>query len=311
MTTVELVQHLLPYCTFREVSEARAWEAQELALVMSQSVEKWFALAPAQHRRTTVTQLQEAPETIEVEITAGASTTIGAPFPTTKRGSTVFIGDDPRPNEITSPSTLLYAFAGTPGTVSAVIYHNCIAFPDFLVERVVTHPEVVTAMGSVYQMAPLSANSRTFRLPATPGACGVPPSAQVWTNRAETPSHYWMEAIGGSHQVENDGVFQLRVWPLPTSEFTVQMDAEILPLAYRIPALETPLDLPVPDSMAHRTFIPLARGILTDSPVFNDDRFAASVTRLKRAQLEAEQSIKDLAATWIPSEMRSGTPQGW
>lgn len=311
MTTVEFANHLSLHCAFDDPGEAPVAQAQELALVMTQAMERWFELAPAHYRRTTVTQRQPAMETLEIEIANGSSDTIGAPFPLTDRGSTIFVGSDPRPNEITSPSTLLYPYAGDGGTVSATIYHNCIAFPDFLVERVVTHPEVVTAMGNIYQMTPLAAGSRTFRLPAAPGEFAAPGDFRVWANRAATPTHYWLEAIGGSHQVEHDGVFQLRVWPLPTSEFMVQMDAEILPLAYRVADLVAPSVLPVPDSLSHRTLIPLARGILADSPIFDLERHGGSIPQLRGAGERAETQIRNLAGTWIPTEQRGGTPRGW
>lgn len=313
MTTVEFAQHLVGYCRFHDAAEASAAEGQELALIMSAATEEWFDLAPSMHQRTTVTSRQEAPETIEVEIQDGASSTVGAPFPVAKRGSTVFIGNDPRPNEITGPSTLLYAYRGDSGTVSAVIYHNCITFPDFLVQRCMTPPEVVRATGQVTQLNLFDSFSRTSRRPTYDAQVGgmVAAEASVSLQRAEVPTAYWFEAIGGSHQVEVDGVFQIRLWPLATTECQIQLDVAVLPLAYRLADVTTPRLLPVPDSLAHRTLVPLARALLADSWIFDNDRHAKRASQLSAAGEKARQAIRDLPTTWEPSQAMVGTPGGW
>lgn len=311
MTTVEFAHHLLGYCTFRDVGEAQAADAQELALVMSQAVEEWFALAPAHYKKTLLTQRQEEPETLSVQVVADSVTVVGAPFPTGKRGSTIFLGSDPRPNEVVAPNTLLYPYSGESGTVTGTLYHNCVAFPDFLIERVCTHPVVVTAMGNGYSLTPLAHNARAFSLPITPAEYAAPSESIIWTDKAATPKHYWMEAIGGSHQVDVDGVFQLKMWPLPLTEFVVQFDAEVLPLAYRIDSLLTPSALPIADSVAHRTLIPLARGWLANSPIFDEERHGRKHSSLLDAAESARVAIRQLAATWIASDQRVGTPFGY
>ena len=313
MHTVEFAQHLIPFVTFSDAREADAWEAQELCSVMTQAVERWFSLAPANYRRTTLTNRQPAPETVTVEILNGQSTTVGAPFSQEQRGRTVFLAGDARPNEITSPNTLLYPYEGPSGTITGEVYANVVPFPDFLIERVCTHPEIVTGDGHTYQLSPLTAASRTFRLPTSPMEFGaLPVQARVSYDREATPKHYWPEYIGGSHQVENDGVFQLRLYPLPTSSFIVQFDAEILPLPYRLPALTSPQTLPVPDSMCHRTLIPLAKGILAgQSAIFDDARHAIRANALFAAMERAETDIRNLTPTWVPSEIYGGTPRGW
>lgn len=312
MTTVELANHLMPYVTFRDPAECQAWEAQELGLVMSQAVQEWFSLAPAHWRRTTLSRQQPAPETIAVEIANNSATAVGAPFTAAQRGCTIFIEGDPRPNEITGPSTLLYPFIGASGTaLSATVYYDCVPFPDFLIERVVTHPEVITAMGQSLRLYPIDHGSRTIQVPRMGAAFTSFTEPSRRTDKAEHPTGYWLEPIGGSIQVAVDGVFQIRMWPLPTAEVLIQMDAEVLPIAYRIADVTTVATLPVPDSLCHRLLVPLARGILADSPIFDLKTRGSQISGLKTRQATAEKQIAELAGTWSASTQTFGTPDGW
>ncbi len=308
MTTVELAQHLLSVTALNDVATAPAREKQDLALVMTQAVATYFALAPAIYRRTAISRRLEAPETMSIDLENGSNVVADDPFLNSARGCSLELPNG-QWNEIVAPGLLLHDWTGESGSYSVTIYPDALAVDDFLIEKLVSHPEATLASSRSYQLHPMVANSRAVRLPyavETGSAYGTPEKRR---EKDPTPTHYWPEYVGGSLQSELDAVFQMRVWPIPTQAWQMSFDAEILPLTYRVAHLTDPSALPVPDAHAQRLLVPLAKGLLADTRLL--DRDAVPYQALKSAQARAEDAIAMLPPVFTPQPQYIGTPAGW
>ena len=310
MTTIELAQHLLMCSRVDDAKRCSPAQGQELALLMTQAVAEYFRLAPACHRRTTLSESRPAMETVSVTVVNGSATVTGTPFLSRQRGCSIQFPDGMW-NEIVSPSRLLNAVSQASDTYSCSVFNDALAFDDFQIDRVMTDPEVTTSTGSSWLLSPWTpvgarSVSRPSVLDLLSASDRIP---QRQHDTSEWPSHYWTEHIGGSIAVSNDALFQFRFWPAPREAYHVTFDAEILPDTYRISDITSVSTVPVPDSHAQEILIPLARGKLARSPLFDQEK--ADKRDLLEAANEARAAIALLPSIFSPSHIAVCTEGGW
>lgn len=311
MTTVELAQHLLPVSQVPDLNRATPAQAQELALIMTQAVQEYFRIAPVCHRRSTLSERRPAAETLSVTVTNGSATVSGTPFLARQRGCSIRFPDG-QWNEIVAPNQLLHDVPQASGTYACTVYNDALAFDDFQIDRVMTDPEIVQeSNGASYLLSPwLPVGSRSVSRPSVLDLLMVGDAIpQRQHDTASWPTHYWAEHVGGSIAVSGDALFQFRFWPAPTEAYTVIFDAEILPDTYRIASVTTPTTLPVPDGHAQLLLVPLARGRLARSYLFDPETVGKS--DLLDAADEARAGIAALPAVFGPSHLTVATEAGW
>jgi hypothetical protein len=304
MTTVELAQHIAPVTRIRDVTASPLEDRQELALIMTQAMAEFYAFAPSCYRKTTLSKRLPDPEDILVEMVAGSAEVVGAPFLPSNRGCSISFPDGSW-NEIVSPGRLLHSWGGVSGEVMAKVWPDCIAFDDFLIERICSHPEATMQNGSAFALSPWA----KYLLPIAPSADGYGGTLDQRREVSSNPVAYWSEFIGGTHQVENDALFQFRFWPIPATGWLCSFDAEVMPLPYRLGHLSSPSTIPVPDPVAQRLLIPLARGKAARSFLYDKDR--TSKGDLLDDMEIARDGIRNLAPIFAPSDQFIGTPDGW
>lgn len=322
MTTAELAQHVARLSRVRDVADCDIGDKHEIALVLSSALGEYYTLAPASYRQTAVSRTLPAPETFSLTVHEEDNTVAGSPFTPEQRGCTILIDGDPRPNEIVGFAELLNDYAGLSGTVSATVYYDCLAMLDFSIERVTTDVEILDEQGRAIQLTLLDGNARSPRMEdayrySEQGQEGV--STRLLDVRSidrrrthPHPGYYWLEKIGGSRQTNPDGVFQLRLWPMPTQRLTVNFEAEIFPLPVTIAELaDSPRDLPVPDSVAQRTLVPLARALMLESVVVDPEISDRAARGVESAGDRARDQIRTLTPLWTSSHVTAGTPAGW
>lgn len=310
MTTVELAQHLLICSRLDDTRTAPPSQKQELALLMTQAVAEYFRLAPACHRRTTLSESRPAQETVSVTLVNGSSVVTGTPFLPRQRGCSIQFPDGLW-NEIVAPDQLLHDATQATGTYDCTVFSDALAFDDFQIDRVMTDPEVTTDTGSSWLLSPLTpvgarSVSRPSVLDLMSAGDRVP---QRQRDTSDWPSYYWSEHIGGSIAVSTDALFQFRFWPAPRSAYKVAFDAEILPDTYRIGDITSVSTVPVPDSHAQELLVPLARGKLARSPLF--DKTKADKADLIAAANEARAACGLLPSIFGPSHVAVLTEPGW
>jgi hypothetical protein len=310
MTTTELAQILLMSSRVSDLARATPAEAGRLALIVTQAVQEYFALAPACHRRTTLSASRLAPETVPVTVENGSATVAGSPFLARQRGCSIRFPDG-QWNEITSPSTLLHSATQPSGEYECTVYNDALAFDDFQIDRVMTDPEITTNGGSNWLLSPWTpAGARSVSRPTVLDLLLTDERIAHRSHEINSwPSHYWAEHVGGSIAVADDALFQFRFWPKPSEPYQVTFDAEILPDTYRINDLTTPATLPVPDGHAQRILVPLAEGKLARSPLFDPEK--GNLSGVMDAYREAQSAATLLPAIFAPNHVAVTTEAGW
>jgi hypothetical protein len=310
MTTVELAQHLVLVSRISDLARATPAQAQELALVMTRAVAEYFERAPVAHRRTTLSEYRLGVETVSVDAVNGSVQVGSSPFLARQRGCTIIFPDGSR-NEIVGTNQLLKKVPSPTGTYNCQVYNDALAFDDFQIDRVCTDPEITTAGGVDYLLRPwATVGARTTHRVSLIDllASGVNMPARPH-EIASVPTHYWTEHVGGSIANSGDAAFQFRFWPAPTDPYHVTFDAEILPDTYRIGDVTSPSTVPVPDAHAQRILVPLARGLLARTPLFDPEK--ADKRDLLDDLGDARFACEGLAALFGPSHQTLATECGW
>jgi hypothetical protein len=309
MTTVELAQHLLPVSRMTDLSGDTPARGQEMALIMTRAVQEYFQYAPTAHRRTTLSEYRPAMETVSVTVTQGSPTVDGAPFLSRQRGCSIAFPGGER-NEIVGTSSLLREVGIASGTYTCSVYNDAIAFDDFQIDRVITDPEITTG-GSEFLLSPwVPVGSRSIYRPTLMDLIAQGSTQpQRRYDTASAPTHYWTEYVGGSIASATDAAFQFRFWPAPVDAYHVTFDAEILPDTYRIGSITSPSSLPVPEGHAQRILVPLARGLLARSPLFDPEK--ADKRDLLLDLDEARLAAASLPAVFGPSHQTVSVEVGW
>ena len=261
MTTTELAQRLVIRSVFDDLSKVDQNGLLVLADVINQANQKYFAAVPECYRQTTGSMLMEAPQSISVTVTNGSSTVSGLPFLTAWRGRTIEIPGDSIQNEITGQGTLLNAYRGDSGTKTALVYSDVVAITDFSVEKINSHPVVRDNRTQLVNAGQYRTTSYRFY--------------DAWFSvgldrpHGDYPQFYSVDHVGASRA--DDVLFMLRLDPIPESEFTLNYNFTVRPATVTWSSLkDSPTQLPVDDSLLHRTLLPIAYGLLARTQLWGE-----------------------------------------
>lgn len=314
MTLLEYAQLVLPATRIRDIDEsASVAEVQELCLVLSQAISEYFALVPAIHRRTTVTYSLSGIEEVEIELVKGEYFTVDEHFLPSWRGRSIEIlvgGGESSWDEIVATDRLLGTWVGESGIYQARVHPDCVAITDMLIQRICTHPQVVTAEGNYIDLLPLHGSET---LPYDVSAMDIATAARVSRSRdfAQHPARYSIEYVGRTIASIYDAGFQFRVFPIPMLPWRVRFDAEISALTIRIGDLVSLQTLPIPDDAAIRMLVPLARGKAMESPLIANLSESSNPAGIDRAAERARMDARTMPAIFGASHSHIGTPSWW
>lgn len=303
MTTVEIMQQALSWARVKDLSGCAAEDAIQLARALNAGLQRYFQAVPEAHRRTTISHLIKAPQDITLTATNGSTTVDNVAFAKSQRGCSLKLDGDPDIwNEIVDTAKVLFPYAGTTGDTGGTLYYDAVVVSDFRIERLVTEPTCLET-------------GRRLTGQNRPGYLGHPEFAPALPlNRRRSlgtyPDYYSVQYIGGSEQVDNDGVFQLRLDPIPTLTCRLSFDALLWPLEYGVDDLSTPASLPVSDSLAHTTLLPMIEAALVNTPLYDGPPEKAQT--LLMLGNDAEERSRMFNAPYLaPVANKLGTPQGW
>lgn len=276
MTTVELAQRLIGKSKISSLDKADSNELLVLADCINQAIQEYFAIVPEAYRITTLSSTHDAPATITANFTNGSNVVSGDPFLDAQRGDTVAIaGDELKYNEITDNGLLLNDFRGATGSHVATVYDDAIALTDFSIERMVSHPRIIDNNTQL-------TNGKQYRSTSGSGSSSL-------GNRSigNYPNTYHVDYVGASRVT--DALVIIRFNPLPTRAFTVNLEVSVRPIAYDwTNILNSPRNLPVDDSVIHRTLRPMALARLAETDLWKaSESKAAAITAGQRAERHA------------------------
>lgn len=121
------------------------------------------------------------------------------------------------------------------------------------------------------------------------------------------PTCYYLEPVGMSQGGEPE--FLLRVAPLPASDYTVRLEAQIGPRLVTFEQLGTAATVSVPASRVETILIPLCEAALTTSNYWQDKGAANAL--LSKADGIRNARMGMMAHDIAPSRNRMGTPCGY
>jgi hypothetical protein len=281
MTTAQLFSRLLSHATVRDPGRVPFDESVEIVAGINAALGEYFSLAPARFSELTLSRVLPAPETRSVAAVNG-SASVGT-FLASHRGATVVIGDDPGQNEVTGTGSVLDAYLGTTGTVSAVVYGDGIVIANASYKRVVSDPRLNDGTQLRFDDGLLRGRFNGVR-------------------GTGKPVRYCVEMTGTAAGGEDVAI--LRVDPMPSRSYIVRMEISALPLLVTNATLSAPVAVPVPYDMdAH--LIALCRWHLKGNKLFPD----------KKDTDEKADAARNAIAGLSPHAGRShgkvGTPRGF
>lgn len=304
MTTAELAQQISRHTSVKDLSSETPAVAQEFIRAINAAVQKFYRIAPAKWMRTEVSHLVPTPSTVSAQVTADSVSLSNAPFTAAMRGCSVLIDGDPSYNEVVSTDQLLNPFLGTTGTKVATVYYDSVTITDFKVQKIVTDPEIRETGVRLTRVEQFdSASFRRQYHAVYAGAGGL-------RSVGSYPEYYRVQYVGMSNAAAaNDAVVQLRLAPMPTTKHVLNFQADIRPGSFALSTLEIPATIPVDDSLAFSTIVPLAEAEMTKSSVWTGD--PGMTTRIENAGARAEADIRNLDSEFARPRRRVVTRRGW
>lgn len=309
MTTVELAQHMIRNTDIDDLSAAPAAKANDVVRAMNVGVQKFFQAAPSRWSRTGASFLAGEPVSVDIDVTEDSVTVSNAPFTTAMRGCSILIPGTTIYNEIVSTDQLLYAWTGATGTVSAMVYFNAITITDFAVAQILTDPIILECDRRLVRQEQFDSisSTRPFRDGASSQGGRVGGGGRA---TSDYPIYYRVKYVGNSYaSTDGDAVVILQMDPLPRVKFNVSFDLDVRPGTYRIGALETAVSIPVHDTIAYSTLLPMCEAAMTLSPSWTaSDSITA---RIIAAGEEAEGMAASLTKRFAKPKRRIITRRGW
>lgn len=292
MTTAELARLVCRHTSVTDLASLEPGKAMDLVHAVNHGIQTFFHYAPDHLSRATVSCRVDPPEMVQIDVTGGNAEFSGLPYARGLRGCSIQIEGDAALNEIVGPDRLLHAYAGPSGSRQATVWHDSVAALDFQIESFVGHPIV---METRKQILPIASRDLSLVSEGNLGGTG------------EFPTHYLLEHVGGSVDAEEDAVFQIRLLPRPVSGCTLKIEAQVLPLVYRIADLTEPRRLPIAPAHCSRLLVPLVEECLLGSALWSNPDAIPQVARMAE---EAKRSIEALPR-FARSSRRVRTKPGW
>jgi len=257
MTSVQLASICSRNLRQPDLSLMPASVLREVLVAINAALQEFYAQLPGAHKRTTVSEILRAPETVAYEFAARyAQQTLNTPFTASMRGCTVLIGDDPQPNEVVSNNAVLDGFMGQALTGNAVVYHDAVPLYD-VIERATSAVRLYRSGACVHELK----RCEDFR--AKVRACG-------------SPTHYYLEPCGSSQGADPE--FLLRVHPMPDGDYKIRFEAELATIRVTFAQVQgAAVNLPVNDRFCESILLPLTEEKLLVSPAWADPTKAREI----------------------------------
>lgn len=285
MTTVELANRIIGKSTVASLDGAEMDELLCISDAINEAVQEYFSVVPEVYRTTTMSSTHSVPTALTATFTNGSNVVTGSPFTDGQRGDTISIeGDALDFNEITDNGLLLNDYRGTTGSHSSTIYDDAVALTDFSIERLVSDPKILDT-------SKLLTNAKQHWRRDGERHLRIGNEREI----SDYPLYYWLDNVGGS--AVTDALSIIRLDPIPKKAFTLNIEILIRPIAYTWENMvNTPLTLPVDDTLIHRTIRPMALGKLAATDLWDGSKGSAA-----NAMAIGNKAIEGAAG--LPSEI--------
>lgn len=249
MKAIALLNRLIRDLDVKAVDELTADGRLEALDAINGALGAMHGVAPEESKTVPGGMVIAAPETITLGVTNGSTEITGRDFTTDEYYRTIRIGSDSIDNQIIGANTLLHAYSGTTGSVTAILYCDAVSIPEPY-EQLSGDPEILET-GHVL----VNAKPRYNR----------------WLPRQVCrPETYQMEANGRNRNSAVPAV--MRVDSLPDQAYRLQASFILAPARVTFSDLLSPgADIPLRAELVETYFLPIARGLLAKSSLWKDE----------------------------------------
>ena len=287
MKAVALLNRLIRDLDVKSIDELTADGRLEALDCIHAALGAMHAVAPEESKTVPGGLVIAAPETITLGVTNGSTEITGRDFTTDEYYRTIRIGSDSIDNQIVGTNSLLHAYSGTTGSVTAILYCDAVSIPEPY-EQLSGDPEILET-GHVL----VNAKPRYNRF--------LP-------RQICRPETYQMEANGRNRNSITPAV--IRFDSLPDQAYRLQASFILAPARINFSDLLSPgADIPLRAELVETYFLPIARGLFAKSSLWKNPE-----TRSK-AESAGESALATYAAmmptTLATPNNRVRTPLGF
>lgn len=238
------------------------------------ALQRLHAVTPFQSKTTVGSVYLPAAEIVTLEVEQGSTQITGFDFDANHHYRTIQIDGDDIDNQVMGVDELLHAYSGPTGTVSAVIYGDAVAIEE-------PYDEIVGDLRVI----------ETNRV-----LIHKKPDRNEWNRkRVAEPTYYWVEP--NARNQNPPAPIVLRFDTFPDSAYRLEAMFTLAPARVKFADMLSPgIDLPIRDEHVEAYLLPVARGVLCDSPQWaNKDLIgkvsAAAETALARYEADIPRTV--------------------
>lgn len=302
ITTIQLGARLLRYFEgITSLHDLPPPETQALVDAINMGLGEFLAYLPAHRLITPVSWNLPAPVNVPISIVAGATgfsytnpailPANGYPSAESAIGHSVTVGGDAQLNLLNRSSELLAAYRGTTGEPSMTVWGDAVNMGED-VQRLVSEVDLVDASGQRSQL--VFRDESSFLHPHSSWV-GVQPSRTIEQGRPEV----WWTTSHLGHERTASPLWHLRVWPLPSSAYSLSARVRYFPPSLTFDDLYVARNLPL--TVAEES---LLQALI--APGFRTSAFLAKHIEKNDLDLGAERAKDSLAEMF--SAPRQSTP---
>lgn len=291
MKAIAFAQRLLRDTTAADLAGLNPDGRLEFLDAINGSLQKIHSLSPHHAKITTGSIRLGAPTTVSMGVTEGSRQFTSYAATADDFYCTVRIPGDDIDNQVVASDSLLHPYAGTSGTVDALIYHDAAILPEPYSE-IISRPRIL-------ETREFLTHDRT---------------RSGWDFRERRrdigePRFFCVESNARNNNPLSPGIF--RVDCLPDSAYRLEMEVLLAPARISFADLLAGSSTPIPLRAEHIEgyLLPIARGLLTESSLWRDKESKAATTT-KASEAEAGYSIF-VSQTLTTPNNRVGTPHGF
>lgn len=294
MTTIQLAQRAMRHLTAADLSALPVDEAAHVMDAINSVLSDYLFSLPAEQRITPVSRVLRAPLQQRIAIVRGAmefAYVAGSPYPAGGYalemglvGNTVAVEGDASVNRLDAPGTLLKAFMGESGDVTATFYGDATPM-DTLMTSVAGEVIYQSDISGPIRLRPLDMPIHDMHLRG----------AAIETG---TPLYWWTENFHRMERIDSPA-WHLRVWPLPVTAGTISLKLETAFQPVRMVDFQSARSIPIEAAHEGRIVALLHEELLV-CPLL---RAGTPVEEIKAAALRARHALDRES-----SRRRSGRP---
>jgi hypothetical protein len=311
MNSIQLAQRLARNLAVEDVFNLEDQAALDVLAAMNAGIGTFYREMPGIYKRTTLSCTLRSPRTLSVVFNAKYSNRVADDsFETRDMGCTIRFNNGAADSIVTASNAVLDDYLMDALSTDATIYSDVVPLQD-VIERVIGAVRLYSATKS--EPTPLIRDERLRGgrarrwMPSLAPDEIVYPFDAAYLSEIGRPRYYYLDPVGSSQGGEPE--FLLRVAPMPDTDYTVRMEAELSTERIVFADLKTARAIYVADAYIEDILVPLCEAELVTSKFWRDARQQTAV--VTRAQNVLANKMPKIPTDVAPTSNGVGRPWGY